>query len=325
MLNNKFVPIAERINRQIILDTLGDNATGFFIRQLTEIEALLYETLYKPLKGLQLFETSPKYNAGTENVLYNIVDYVGKAKIIANDPVDDFPTAGVKLAQKIAKIASVGDSYDYSVNDLRAAAMANQSLDTLKAQAARTAIEQAINELIWAGYPEANIYGVLNNPDVPLGSVPADGSGGSTKFIDKTPVQILRDMSAAVREIFTFSGGVHSATNLVLPPNQFEYIKQTPYATAFLGTSILAYFQQNNPDVKVDFANELVGVGDTGEDYMVAFTDNSVVKVSEILLPIPFEQFPPQLVGLKYKVFCHARCGGVAMHYPKAFNIKEGI
>ena len=325
MFNQSYIPIAQRTNRTILNDTLGANDTGFFIRQLTEIEAQIFEILYKPLKGLQLFQTSPTYNPGAEHVLYHTIDYIGKAKIIANAPVNDFPRADIKMAQQFTKIASVGDSYAYSINDLRAAAMANQPLDALKAQAARTAIEQGINELIWSGYAEANIYGVLTNPDIPSGSVPNDGSGASTKFIDKTPVQILRDLSTILREIFEYSGGIHMPTNLVLPPEQYAYIKQTPYATAFSGTSILAIFEQNNPNVKMDFANELKGAGGGGVDIMLAFTNNAQVRTHEIILPIPFEQFPPQLTGMEYEIICHARCGGVAMHYPRSFNIKEGV
>lgn len=320
---NQYQPLESRINRQVLNDSLGPDATGFFIRQLTEIETKLYNVLYKPLKGVQLFPISSAYNKGTEHILYNVADFVGKAKIIANAPVKDFPRVDVKLAQKSSKVVSVGDSFAYSIQDLRAAAMASQPLDTMKSNAARMSIEQAVNILIWGGYPEAGITGVLNNSDVPSGAVPADGTGGSTKFSAKDPQKILRDLNKIVSEIFVSSGGIHRATHLILPPEQYAYIQLTPYASGFWGVSILETFQKNNPGVTVDFANELTGVGTLGADVMLAFersVDNCVIT-----LPVPFEMFPPQLTGMEYEVNCHARCGGAVIRYPLSLNIKEGI
>lgn len=320
---NAYQTLESRINRQVLNDSLGPDASGFFIRQLTEIETKLYEMLYKPLKGISLFPVSSAYNKGTEHILYNVADFVGKAKIIANAPVKDFPRTDVKLAQRSTKVASIGASYAYSIQDLRAAAMASQPLDTMKANSARISIEQAVNVLIWSGYPEAGLYGVLTNTDVPSGAVPNDGTGGSTKFADKDTKQILRDLNKVVAEIFDNTGGVHRATHLILPPEQYNYIKMTPYATGFWGFSILNAFQQNNPEITVDFANELKGIGTAGADVMLAFersTDNCCIT-----LPVPFEMFPPQLTGMEYEVNCHARCGGALIRYPLSLNIKEGI
>ena len=55
---------------------------------------------------------------------------------------------------------------------------------------------------------------------------------------------------------------------------------------------------------------------------MVAYQRDPMVLQLEI--PQEFEQFPPQARGLSFVVPCHARIGGVHMHYPLAVAYMDG-
>lgn len=181
ILKNDYPRIMHNFN-----DMLADDFTGFFIRQLTDIELTKYEVLYKQLNGMRLFPVSSAYNVAAENVLFQVWDYRGEARTISNyGNVVDFPESDVLLKQLSVPIKSEGASFSYSIQDLRAAAMANQPLDQMKAEAARRTIEQSMNKRVWFGDVNTGRVGALTDPDVPYGTVPADGTGASTLFINK--------------------------------------------------------------------------------------------------------------------------------------------
>lgn len=72
-------------------------------------------------------------------------DRTGVAKII-NNYATDLPRADVKGKPTTAYVKSVGDSYGYSVQEMRASRLAGKSLDVRKAEAARYAADYALNK-----------------------------------------------------------------------------------------------------------------------------------------------------------------------------------
>ncbi len=306
-------------------DSLADNLTGFFIRELSEIETRMYEVLYKKLTAMTLFPRGTAANIGAERLIFNVVDWRAEAKTIADFAVKDFPRVSILLKQLAVPIASEGNSFGYTIQDLRAAAMANRPLDQMLANAARKGVEQRLNKILWFGDSYTTRVGVLTDPDVPIGAVPGDGSSGSTKFVDKTGQQILRDLQDAVNGVGNATGNEIEADNLVLPAIQYNYINSTPFAPQFQGKSILAFFKENKPGVTVSVAEELKNSSPLtpGESVMIAFNKN--IDYAASCIPIPFEMFPPQMEGLGYTVLCHARTAGMIIRQPLSINIKEGI
>ena len=321
--------IAERLNYELAVynDALSDDLTGFFIRQLTEIEPTFFQVLYKTLNGMTLFPSSSAYNIAAENILFQVWDYRGEARTIANYDVDDFPEADAVVKQLSVVVKGEGAGFSYTIQDLRAAKMANQPLDQMKTQAAQRTIEQKVNKVIWHGDALTLRVGVLTDPDVPYGSVPADGTGSSTTFAKKTGVQIYRDLCDCVREISDNSAGIFQADTLVLPAKQYKYIEQKLLSdtSPYQGYSVLSAFKLNNPKVTVLMAEELKAASSItpNNDVMIAYEKNPLY--STIAIPISFEMFPPQLQGMRYKIPCHARLAGMIIRQPLSMNIKEGI
>lgn len=304
-------------------DGLPMDATGFFLRQLTNIEQNLNKWLYAQLKALQLLPVDSNYNAGTEYYIYRMLDHTGKAKIIGSGPAGDIPRVATKAQEVRGKVASVVSGFGYTVQEIRAAAMAMINLDEQESYAAQTTIEQAINQLAWTGDIDAGIYGILNHPGVPIGPVLNDGVGGNTEFSTKTPEQVYRDISTMITDMLTLTKGIERPDTVVLPIQQYSYINTTIYSS-LMGYTILEFLRRNLPEIKRwESAAELQGVGTGGSDVMLAFVTNP--QKSKIILPIPFEMFPPQLKNMEYTVDCHARCGGVSVRYPLSISIKEGI
>lgn len=301
---------------------LDADSVGFFPRQLEQILAKTYDKKYPALKGLTAIPIDTSVNTGATTYTFRMWDSVGIAQIIS-DYSQDLPRSDIKGVETTRVIRSIGESFGYSVQEIRSAQFADGTpLEQRKANAARKAHDEKINRIAWAGDAEYGLFGFLTYPNVPVSDVLNDGTGATTQWANKTPTQILRDMNEAVNEVIETTKGVHNPNTFLLPLEQYGYISRTPYNT-FSATTILEFFQANNKGIMVDWVNELKGAGTAGVDIMIAYEkDNDNLALH---IPQPFETFPPQAKALEIVIPTHSRCGGVVFYYPLSAVIKEGI
>lgn len=306
----------------IVSVNLDANETIFFARELEVIKARTYDVVYPELKATSLIPVSFEAGPGAETITYEQYDQLGAAKIIASY-ADDLPRVDIKGKQFTSNVRSIGESYGYSIQDIRAAAMAGKPLVARKAIAARRANDQLVNKIAFFGDAEHNLKGFLNAANVPVATVTNDGTSSTTFWANKTPDQILRDMNGAVNAMIDLTKGVEVPNTILLPIKQYTQISTTARSTTS-DTTILEFFLKNNPSIKsVEWVNELKGAGTSGTDIMVVY-NRSPEKLT-LELPQAFEQFPPQERGLEFVVPCHSRCGGVIIYYPLSISISEGI
>lgn len=314
---------------------LDDAQTIFFARELESVKSKTYDTIRAPLKAFELIPVDNSAGSGAETIVYYQYDSTGIARIIANY-ADDLPRADVKGKEFIARIRSIGNSYGYSLQEIRAAQFAGKSLDQRKSDAAVTAQRELWNKIAFYGDETHGLQGWLTNPNIPSNSVAADGAGGggsSTLWVNKTPAQILRDLNTLVNGIVGLTNGAEKPDTVVMPIAQYTLLATTQFS-AGTDTTILDYFLKNSPFVKtVEWANELknanrdaiMGAGNDPfvGDIMIAYQKSSDKLTFE--MPQPFEQLPAQERGLEFVVPCHSRVGGTLVYYPLSMSIGEGI
>lgn len=293
--------------------TLDADESIFFSRELLAKKAVAYDVKYAELKGRQVVPVSFDAGPGAEAIKYEQYDSVAVAKLISSY-ADDLPRADVKGAEFISPVKSLGASYGYSVQEVRAARMANKPLEQRRANAAKRGILQKENDIIMFGDSTVGLKGFLNGSAVPLVVLPNDGTGSSILWSTKTPDQIIRDMNSVMNSIVTVSKGVEQPDTLLLPLTAYTYVASTPRSSTS-DTTILEYFKLNNPFVKdVGWLNELETAGGSSLRRMVAYKRDPEKLTAEI--PQDFEQFPEQERGLEFVIPCHSRIGGVIMYYP---------
>lgn len=305
--------------KSVNLDAAGDI---FFARQLEFIQSKVYEFEYPAFKAFEFIPINYDIPPGAEFVTSTGFQSVGRARVI-NSYADDLPEAGLLGIQLTNPVISIGSSYRYSHQEIRAARFANISLPMRQAEAARRANDQLINDLALAGDPATGMTGLINNPGVPTVTVPADGTGASTLWINKTPEQILRDMNLVVNQIVVNSNGVEMPDTLLLPLAQYTLIASTPRSINS-DTTILQYFLLNNPFIRtVSWIPQLAGAGVAASNVMIAFERNENKLAMQIAMP--FTQYAPQERNLEFVVNCESRYGGVTVYYPLSMIIGEGI
>lgn len=294
----------------------------FFARQLEYVRSKTYDVVRPKLSAWDLFPIDTSVPAGAKYITYRQWDSTGIAKIIASY-ADDLPHVGVLALETTSPVRSIGNAYQYDIQDIRYAQMAGVALDAKLAVAARRAQEQAVNKYAWTGDPVSGLPGFLTNPNLPTYVIPANGTGSSKLWSTKTPDQIIADLNAMANSIFTVSNGVHRPNEIWLPLSQYAYISSTP-RSGTSDTTIMAYFLANNPFItRIIPVLELTGAGPGGTD-MAVVLENSAENY-QMNIPMMFTQHPPQSRNLYFEVPCEMRFGGVTIERPMAFSVASGI
>lgn len=307
--------------KRYVFVNLDASESAFFSRQLEYVEKEIYETRYPELNGRDLVPVKTDIPSGAETYTYYEWDQRGVAKIIS-DYANDLPRADVLGKQTTSYIKSLGASYGYSLQEIRAAQMAGVSLDSLKGDAARRAIEEGIDTLIQKGSSAHNLLGLLNQPNA-ITYVTPNGVSGFPQWSKKTSDEILADMNGIANAIYTTTKGIERGDTIILPNAQYGLIASQP-RSSLSDTTILEFFLKSNPWIKAVVPwYACTGAGAASSDRMVCYRRDK--RALEVLIPQEFETRPPQEKGLAFEVPCHARCGGVVVRLPLSMAYADNI
>ena len=308
----------------------AEAASVFFARELDFVKSQSYDVEYPEFTALSLFPMSSEVDPGAETVTYYSYDKTGLAKIISNYATD-LPRADVKGKPTTAIIKSLGDSYGYSIQEMRASRMAGKSLDTRKAESARYQIDYLNNKIAWNGDAETGLKGVLSTDnDVPLYTV-ANGAKGTTSWADKTEDEILADITGMLKQMATVTKKVEKPDTLALSSD--AYIEIQNKRIEGTATTVLKYIQDNIPDIKQIVSCPELDADSVETNPYAAASDGKAVALLfkndsrklSIENPLPFMQYPIQTQGLEVVVPCEARTAGAMIYYPLSLLIAVGV
>ncbi|TZE83645.1 DUF2184 domain-containing protein [Calorimonas adulescens] len=305
----------------------AEDASVFFARELDYIKSQSYDVEYPEFTALSIFPISSEVNPGAETVTYYSYDKTGMAKIISNYATD-LPRADAKGKPTTAIIKSIGASYGYSVQEMRASRMAGKSLDVRKAEATRYQIDYLNNKIAWAGDEETGLIGVLSaGNNIPFYTIPANGEGSSTLWKNKTAAQILADINGMQAQVAKNTKNVERPDTLVLPAD--VYIDISTRQIDNTGYTIKRFVLENAPYLKeIVPAAELQSDATDTNPYApqaVALLFKKDPRKITIENPLPFYQYPLQPQGLEVIVPCEARTAGAIIYYPLSLLIALGI
>jgi len=295
--------------------------TAFLRRQLTHVKTKTYDTKYKNLKATTFIPVSMEANAGDDYIVWYSFSKAGKAKIIA-DYAHDFPRVDVYAEENQSRIRSIGDSYGYSLKEIRRAAKAGNKLNTRRASVAKSAIDEKIDDIAWNGDDDYGLQGLINYPGITEYTVPNDGTGTTKTWSTKTAAQIIRDLTGLANAVSVPTYGREEINQILLPREQYNLIKNIQMNT-YNDKTILEFFLTNNSGVSIDILDELNSAGASATDRMMAYTRDPEHITLEI--PQPFEQLEYDKKGMEYVVSCHAESGGVIIYFPQSVVFGDGI
>jgi hypothetical protein len=296
---------------------LDSNETAILTRQLEFVRTKVFEVQYAALLALSFLPLMTDLPSWVSNVIQVVYDGTGQARIIGNAGSDDIPRVGVTASEQTVKVVSVAASYAFMLMELRTAIGTGIPLTDRKSLLARRVVDAALDELLATGslstlqIPQANtgMTGFINASAVPVFTTAAGSWAAATADA------IIKDMTGIINTPSQTTTQIFAATNVVMAPQKYDYLAVTPRSTNS-DTTILEFLRKVNPGVSFDKWHRLTGAGAGGKDRVIAYTKSP--EVIEGIVPITFEQLPPETRGFETSVIVHARCGGVDWHQPKA-------
>jgi len=285
------------------------------------VKTKTYDAKPPALKAFGLIPMADDLPTGITEITYRRFNEAGEAKIIA-DYAKDFSRVDVYAEEFTSKVQDIGDSYGYSLKEIRASMRVGKRLDQRRALAARRAIERKINGLSFLSDPEGGTYGLLDFPGITETALPADGTGGSKSWNAKTVDQILRDINIMLDAVIVPTNGIEAPDTLLLPLSKFNILTNTRLGDNTI--SLMKYIRDNFPQItRIEWLSELKGLGAGGTDRIFVGKFDSDHIENQILNL--FEQLEYEHEGGEYTIPCIGSTGGVIIYYPMAFAFADGV
>ena len=329
-LRNSAIPAAVMASEGTRFDS-ADDASVFFARELDHVKAESYDVEYPEFTALNLFPVSNETDPGAETVTYYTYDKTGLAKVIDNYSTD-LPRADVTGKPSYAQVKSIGDSYGYSAQEMRASRMAGKSLDSRKAESARYQIDNLTNRIAWAGDENSGLMGVLSTgQNVPLYTI-GNGAGNKADWASKTADEILADVNGMQKQVARVTKNVERPDTLCVPSDVYMDISTRRIPDT--ATTVKAFLLENAPYLKdIVSAAELDADSVDTNPYAkaatggkgVAFLFKNDKRKMSLENPMPFMQYPLQVKGLETVIPCEARTAGVIFYYALSALIAVGV
>jgi hypothetical protein len=307
-----------------------DDASVFFARELDHVKAESYDVEYPEFTALNLFPVSNDTDPGAETVTYYTYDKTGLASVIDNYSTD-LPRADVTGKPSYAQVKSIGDSYGYSAQEMRASRMAGKSLDARKAESARYQIDNLTNKIAWRGDEASGLMGVLSTgQNVPLYTI-TNGASNKADWANKTADEILADINGMQKQVARVTKNVERPDTLCVPSDVYMDISTRRIPDT--ATTVKAFLLANAPYLKdIISAAELDADAVDTNPYAkvtdgkgVAFLFKNDKRKMALENPMPFMQYPLQVKGLETIIPCEARTAGVIFYYPLSALIAVGV
>ena len=290
-----------------------DEAGLFLERQLEFIRPQVFEVTYADIKYPTLLPVTSEAGPGAQTFTYRIMDSTGEFKLIA-DAADDLPRADISQVEKSINIRSFGGSFGYTVQELRAAQMANIALEQRRASAVRRAYEEKVEAVAMFGESSVNLAGFFNNATVDVIATDRWFTGSTASG---TAQDMLELLNYGVSAIINASNMKEQPDTILLAYEDYNKISTTRNSDSS-DVTVLEYFLRTNPYIRnVEPINQLDAANSVLNTNRMVVYKRDPEKV-QLHIPQPLELFPPQQRGLEFIVPAHARVGGVALYYPKS-------
>lgn len=206
-----------------------------------------------------------------------------------------------------------------------------RSIDAILDRGIRLNYNKSIDQLVYRGFAQVGITGLVNDPNI-ISSVAPNGASGQPTWASKTVDEILWDVNKVLTEAWAASEFDESAipNHLLLPPQKYAYIMSTRIGTSG-DESILSYLQKNNlaknqgKDLFIAPCRWCTGAGTGGTDRMVAYVNDRDKLYFDLPVPLTRAMTQPVALQFAYVTIYAAQMGQVKFLYNQPARYMDGI
>lgn len=218
--------------------------------------------------------------------------------------------------------------------DMQRANYIGRSLDNLLQDGVRMAYDKHMDQNVYTGLTEYGTTGLVNNPDATKTTAASNGAAAaaSTKWKDKTPDQILKDVNTALLAVWEANGYDLSAipNHILLPYEQYNYIMTTK-VTDLATETIYDFLVKNNVAAKnggelfIGATAYCKGAGTDSSDRMVVYVNHERFIKADELVPLARVMSQPNVENVCYDTAYMANVSEVQIFYPTAILYMDKI
>lgn len=309
-------------------DHLDAAESMFFQRELEYVDKTVYMAPHAPMLGRSLVPTLAGIPDWARSHTWREFDVVGASKFIAN-MADDLPRTDAQGNEFSKFIKPLGNSYGFSILDIKAAMAQGRSLDALGAQGSQLAVNEQIDSVMAIGDTKYKLEGLLNLTGVNTFTLSTKTAGGLTwgpiEAPNATGDEMATDVIGLAGKIFEDTKGLYGKVTIVLPIAQYNALgfRRVGNATNQTSMTALEFCLKSAFIAEIIPWHRCTGAGAGATNRMVGYCKSPLVLAG--VVPMEWSPQPAQLRNLEYVINCIATTGGVIARAPVAIRYADGL
>lgn len=277
-----------------------------------ELEFAYQELLreqYLPLSGLEMFPVDSRVPEGANSYKIERISHTGDARWHRGNNYDT-PNSGASKEEEIRPVRHIISSISLDVFEDAASRYAGSNLRGELREGAMRAIDEFLNEKIWSGDEDVDVYGILNYPYVPKTASTVSLSSATTD-----PNDILAELHRLSNLNNELTSTTFMPNTLAMSIRAYNYLKTTKRSATTDQTILEAFLQDSVSIDEVKPVRELQAAGPGGEDVLLFFRRQDQ-RAASLVIPTRTKMLPIQEIDFELRIPLYMSYGGVMMRDP---------
>jgi hypothetical protein len=298
-----------------------DDGLAFFISQLSQTEAKIYEAKYRNIVYPEFVPIDTSQPEWVDEVTYISYDAVTVGKFIGAN-AKDLPQSDINASKSTIPVFYGGNSYGYSLDELRKSQQLRIPLDVTKGRTSLRGFQEHAQRVAFFGDSDRSITGLFNNANVQL-------SNSLLNFTTASGQDIVSYLNAVLIAVWKNSAETHLANVLAIDSDNWAIMSEKRMDTG-TDTTVLEYFKKNNLytartnqplTIKSNFELKTAGAGGVPRVMAYELNDENLV----MHMPMPWRSLAPQPTGLRIEIPAEYKFGGVEFRYPGSAAYHDNV
>lgn len=293
-----------------------DDGLGFYISQLAYLEPRIYETKYPTINFQELIPVDSSVPEWADSVPYISYDAVTLGKFVGAN-ADDLPNVAMSAKKDNVPVDYAGNSFEYSLDELRKSQQLRMPIDVTLAIAARRGAEEHMQRVAYFGDSDRGMFGLFNHPNVTSDAT----STLNWKAAGTTGKMILDEINGMIGDVWNQSKGIHVPNTMALAASRWTFLATTMATEYAPDKTLLEILQSQNlytrmtgEPMNIRPRFQLDGAGASGKDRILIYEKNADNLV--MYIPMFWRPTAPQPRNLKIKVPAEYKVSGTEFRYP---------
>lgn len=298
-----------------------DDGMGFYISQLANLESKIYEAKYTAINFAEMIPVNTAVPEWADSWDYISYDAVTLGKFIGSS-ADDLPNVALSANKTSVPIGYAGNSFDYSLDELRKTQQLRIPIDVTKGRAAFRGAMEHSQRVAYFGDASRGMYGLFNNPNLAV-------DNSTTNWATATGQEKVSDMNSLLIKVWIDSANTHLPNALAIDSERYAQISSQRMDVG-TDTTVLEFFKKNNlyttttgQELRIFPRLQLNKAGAGGKARMLAYelNDDNLGMCN----PIPWRAIAPQMKNLNIVVPCEYKISGTDFRYPFSAAYRDAL